>query len=68
MSKRDFRQRATVKRSVRWDGRTGVRGYRVADPPTIITVTVQTGSDTLRREANRLIDAELSAMLKSFGK
>ena len=50
--------------AARWDGQVNTRGYRVASPPMLITVAVETGSPELQRAVNRIIDTELTAMLR----
>ena len=48
---------------IQWDGHESIRGYRVVDPPTMITITVQAGSAELRKAVNRIIDREMTAMI-----
>nr|MDA3857583.1 carboxypeptidase-like regulatory domain-containing protein [Roseovarius sp.] len=48
---------------IQWEGQESIRGYRVVDPPTIITIAVQAGSAQLRNAVNRIIDRELTAMI-----
>ncbi|MCF7731805.1 MAG: ankyrin repeat domain-containing protein [Akkermansiaceae bacterium] len=54
--------------AIRWNGNSDFRNYRFADPPLVVAVTVESGSDALRGEANRIIDRELNAFRKEAAK